>query len=245
MKQLFTGTSGFAYKEWKGSFYPEDLTDGKMLAFYADHFGAVEINNTFYRMPNEKVLTDWTAQVPPHFRFILKASRQITHNKRLKEVAEPVAYFLETSKALGDRRGPFLFQLPPNMKKDVERLKTFLALLPGDVRAALEFRHESWHDEEVFSALRAHNAALCIAHVEEEEGALQTPFVATADWGYLRLRKVGYEAGELEEWASRVKQPEWGDVFVFFKHEDEGTGPKLAKRFEQLTSDERRATSDE
>ena len=238
MNQLLTGTSGFAYKEWKGSFYPDDLSDSKMLGYYADHFGAVEINNTFYRMPNEKVLSDWTAQVPPHFRFVLKASRQITHNKRLKEVSEPVAYFLKTSEALGDRRGPFLFQLPPNMKKDVERLKTFLDLLPNDVRAALEFRHESWHDEDVFSALRDKNAALCIAHVEEEEGAVQTPFVPTADWGYLRLRKVGYGPGELEEWADRVRQPAWGDVFVFFKHEDEGTGPKLAKAFETLLRNE-------
>ncbi len=234
MNRLFTGTSGFAYKEWKGSFYPEDLSDGKMLGYYAGQFGAVEINNTFYRMPNEKVLNDWTAQVPADFRFILKASRQITHNKRLKEVADPVAYFLKTSEALGERRGPFLFQLPPNLKKDVERLKVFLALLAPGVRAALEFRHESWHDEDVFSALREHNAALCIAHVDEEEGALQTPFLATADWGYLRLRKVGYGAGELEEWASRIKSPDWGDVFVFFKHEDEGTGPRLAKRFEEL-----------
>ncbi|MEX2282642.1 MAG: DUF72 domain-containing protein [Gemmatimonadota bacterium] len=234
MKQLFTGTSGFAYKEWKGSFYPEDLSDKKMLPFYASHFGTVEINNTFYRMPSDTVLADWSSQVPAHFRFILKASRQITHNKRLKEVAEPVEYFLKTSAALGEKRGPFLFQLPPNLKKDVERLKTFLALLPVDVRAALEFRHESWHDEDVFTALRDRNAALCIAHVDEEEGALQTPFVVTADWGYLRLRKVGYGPGELEDWAVRAKQPSWGDVFVFFKHEDEGTGPKLAKRFEQI-----------
>jgi uncharacterized protein YecE (DUF72 family) len=235
MQRLFTGTSGFAYKEWKGSFYPEDLSDSKMLPYYAQHFGSVEINNTFYRMPNEKVLNDWAAQVPDDFRFVLKASRQITHNKRLKE-ADPVEYFLKTSGALAGKRGPFLFQLPPNMKKDVERLRAFLGWLPGDVRAALEFRHESWHDEDVFAALREHNAALCIAQMEEKEGALQTPFVPTADWGYLRLRKVAYGAGELDDWAGQIRQPAWNDVFVFFKHEDEGTGPKLARQFEALVN---------
>jgi uncharacterized protein YecE (DUF72 family) len=234
MQRLYTGTSGFAYKEWKSSFYPEDLPESKMLAYYAEHFGAVEINNTFYRMPSETVLTNWAAQVPSHFQFVLKASRQITHLKRLKDVGEPLNYLLNTSAVLGAQRGPFLVQLPPNLKIDLERLKTFLGLLPADVRAAFEFRHESWFDEGTFAALRQHNAALCIAHVEEEEGAVQTPFEATADWGYLRLRQVQYAEGELEDWAERVKQPEWGDVFVFFKHEDEGTGPKLAKRFEQV-----------
>ena len=234
MRKLFTGTSGFAYKEWKGSFYPEDLPESKMLAYYAEHFGAVEINNTFYRMPSEKVLRDWASQVPPHFRFVLKASRQITHLKRLKDVAEPLNYLLSTSSVLGEQRGPFLVQLPPNLKIDLERLKTFLGLLPADVRAAFEFRHESWFEAATFAALREHNAALCIAHVEEEEGAVQTPFEATANWGYLRLRQVQYAEGELEDWAERVQQPDWGDVFVFFKHEDEGTGPKLAKRFEQV-----------
>ena len=234
MRRLFTGTSGFAYKEWKGTFYPEDLPESKMLSYYAEHFAAVEINNTFYRMPSEKVLRDWAAQVPEDFQFVLKASRQITHLKRLKDVAEPLGYLLSTSSCLGAQRGPFLVQLPPNLKVDLERLKTFLGLLPADVRAAFEFRHESWFEEATFGALREHNAALCIGHVEEEEGAVQTPFEATADWGYLRLRQVQYAEGELEDWASRVQKPEWGDVFVFFKHEDEGTGPKLAKRFEQV-----------
>ena len=230
---LYTGTSGYAYKEWRGSFYPADLKESQMLAYYADHFRACEINNTFYRMPSEKVLQDWAAQVPDSFRFILKASRQITHIRRLKaEAAEPLAFLLKTSAVLGDRRGPFLIQLPPNMKKDIDRLRAFLPHLPADVRAAFEFRHESWHDEEVFRALRDHNAALCIAHVEEEEGAVQTPFEKTADWGYLRLRKVHYGDGEVEQWAQRVQSSGWKDAFVFFKHEDEGTGPRLAKRFE-------------
>jgi len=202
--RLFTGTSGFAYKEWTGSFYAEDLPASQMLAFYARHFHACEINNTFYRMPSEKVLQDWAAEVPEDFRFVLKASRQITHNRRLKaEAAEPLAFLLKTSEVLGARRGPILVQLPPNMKKDIERLRAFLPLLSAGVRAAFEFRHESWHDAEVFDALRQHNAALCIAHVEEEEGAVQTPFEQTADWGYLRLRKVAYGPGEVEEGARR------------------------------------------
>ncbi|MGH7461748.1 MAG: DUF72 domain-containing protein, partial [Longimicrobiales bacterium] len=155
--------------------------------------------------------------------------------KRLKE-AEPVEYFLRTAAALAEKRGPFLFQLPPNLKKDVERLRTFLSWLPDSVRAALEFRHECWHDEDVFAALREKNAALCIAQVQEEEGALQTPFVATADWGYLRLRKVAYAPNELDDWAARIREPGWNDVFVFFKHEDEGTGPKLARQFTSLVN---------
>ena len=233
MKRLFTGTSGFAYKEWKGSFYPKDLADAKLLDFYGGQFGAVEINNTFYRMPRASVLEDWAARVPADFRFVLKASRQITHLKRLKE-KQPLHYLLEASEALGAKRGPFLFQLPPNMKKDAERLREFLAWLPREVRAAFEFRHASWFDDEVFAALRERNVALCIAETEAEEGAVQTPFVATADFGYLRLRKVAYGPGELDAWLARIREPAWGDVFVFFKHEDEGTGPKLAKQFEAL-----------
>jgi uncharacterized protein YecE (DUF72 family) len=239
MQKLFAGTSGFAYKQWKGPFYPEGLSDAKMLAYYGEHFRSVEINNTFYRMPREKVLRDWAAAVPDDFRFVLKASRHITHLKRLKE-AQPLEYFLKNAAALESKRGPILVQLPPNLKKDLERLRTFLSWLPRDVRAAFEFRHESWHDEDVFAALREHNAALCIAQSEDEEDALQTPFVATADWAYLRLRKVAYGAGELEEWADRIREPDWSDVFVFFKHEDEGTGPKLAKQFESIVASRER-----
>jgi len=224
----YTGTSGFAYKEWKGKFYPEDLKDSDMLPFYAERFNAVEINNTFYRMPSEKVLAGWAEDVPPDFRFVLKASRQITHIKRLKaEAAEPLEYFLRNARVLGDRLGPVLVQLPPNLKLDIDRLHAFLALLPDDVRFAFEFRHESWFDEAVYEVLRAHNAALCIAHTEEGE----TPFVPTAPWGYVRLRNVVYEGGELESWSARISAAPWSEVYVFFKHEDEGTGPALAARF--------------
>lgn len=228
--QRFTGTSGFAYKEWKGSFYPEDIGDSGMLRFYASRFNAVEINNTFYRMPSEKVLSAWAAEVPADFRFVLKASRQITHTKRLKDAGEPLDYLLRNARVLGDRLGPILFQLPPNLKLDIDRLRAFLDLIPDDIRAAFEFRHESWHDDAVYDALRAKNAALCIAHTEDSE----TPFVPTASWGYLRLRNVIYAGDELNVWADKVRSTSWSDVYVFFKHEDEGTGPALARRFNDL-----------
>jgi uncharacterized protein YecE (DUF72 family) len=171
--------------------------------------------------------------VPDDFRFVLKASRQITHFTRLKE-QQPIEYLVAKSAALEAKRGPILLQLPPNMKKDTERLKTFLAWVPEGARTAFEFRHESWHDDDVYAALRERNAALCISHADDESGALETPFVATADWAYLRLRKETYDPGELEAWAARIAAPAWGDVFAFFKHEDEGAGPKLAKRFEAI-----------
>jgi uncharacterized protein YecE (DUF72 family) len=228
--RLLVGTSGFAYKEWKGSFYPEDLPQTGMLAYYAQRFGAVEINNTFYRMPAADTLAGWAETVPDGFVFVLKASQQITHRKRLKDAADPVAYFFGQAETLGERLGSVLVQLPPNMKVDVPRLEAFLACLPGNRRVAFEFRHESWFDDAVYDALSAHGAALCIAHGE----ALETPFVATADWGYLRLREVEYDDAALATWVERIRTRAWTDVFVFFKHEDAGTGPKLAMRFERL-----------
>lgn len=230
---VLPGTSGFSYKEWKGTFYPEKLPADQMLQFYASRFSTVEINATFYRMPTEKQLLSWAGQVPETFTFILKASRRITHDKRLADVGEEVAYFLRTATVLGPRLGPTLFQLPPNLKKDLDRLRTFLALIPKGWRAALEFRHPSWFDDEVFTALREHNAALCIAHTGEDT---DPPFRSTADWGYLRLRGVQYEPGQLEKWAADVLAQPWDRAFVFFKHEDEGTGPKLAAEFGALVS---------
>ncbi|MEJ2186294.1 MAG: DUF72 domain-containing protein [Gemmatimonadota bacterium] len=231
-----TGTSGFSYKEWKGVFYPQDIAAGDMLAFYAGQLSACEINNTFYRMPKASVLEGWAAQTPDTFRFVLKASRRITHFKRLKvekEVGDDLAYFLSQAAALGPRLGAILFQLPPNFKKDLARLQAFLALLPDDARAAFEFRHPSWLGDDVFDVLREHGAALCIAESDEDV----TPFVATAPWGYLRLRKQGYDAGELEAWAERVAEQDWQETFVFFKHEDAGAGPKLAREFASRLAD--------
>jgi uncharacterized protein YecE (DUF72 family) len=223
--RVLTGTSGFSYKEWKGSFYPEDLSDSGMLRYYASRLPAVEINNTFYRMPRAALLESWAEQVPDGFAFALKASRQITHRKRLKEAGEAVAYFFGVATTLGDRLGPTLFQLPPNLKKDLPRLKDFLAVLPAASRSAFEFRHESWFDDETFDALRSARAALCWA----EDENLATPPRSTAGWGYLRLRRPDYGEAEIAAWADRIRAEPWSEAYVFFKHEEEGTGPRLAE----------------
>ena len=236
--RIAVGTSGFAYKEWKGSFYPADLPADGMLRFYGERFRTVEINNTFYRMPSEKVLLGWAAEVPDGFTFVLKASQRITHRKRLKDAGEEVQYFLRVANVLGAKLGPTLFQLPPNLKKDLPRLVDFLAVIPTTWRAAFEFRHASWFDDEVFDVLRGHNAALCVADADPaEEGdkeALVVPFVATADWGYLRLRRAEYVKADLQRWATQVTAQTWNDAFVFFKHEEAGAGPKLADAFTAL-----------
>jgi uncharacterized protein YecE (DUF72 family) len=230
---LYVGTSGFSYKEWKGPFYPEDLPDKQMLPYYSERFRSVEINNTFYRMPRTSMLEAWCGEVPEDFRFVLKAPQRITHYQRLRESAESVGYLLTAAAALKDRLGPLLFQLPPNLKKDVPRLRDFLTLIPAGQRTAWEFRNASWFDDEVFQLLRDHQAALCIAQAEE----LEVPFEATAEWGYLRLRLQDYSDPELAEWQRRVQGAGWRDAFVFFKHEDAGMGPKLAKRFLELSAE--------
>ena len=230
--RILPGTSGFSYKEWKGSFYPEDLPDSEMLRFYSSRLPAVEINNTFYRMPRAALLESWAEQVPDGFSFALKASQQITHRKRLKEAGEAVSYFLQVATTLGDRLGPVLFQLPPNLKKDLPRLSEFLAGLPPSFRAAFEFRHDSWFDEEVFTSLADRGAALCWAEDEE----LATPRRPTAGWGYLRLRRPDYGEPEIAAWAERIRSQPWSDAYVFFKHEDEGAGPRLAGRLREIVS---------
>jgi len=224
--RVLAGTSGFSYKEWKGSFYPEDLPAEEMLSFYAARLPAVEINNTFYRMPKPALLASWADQVSPQFRFVLKASQRITHHKRLKEAGSEVAYFFQTAATLGERLGPALFQLPPNLKKDLPRLEAFLAVLPEGARAAFEFRHASWFEDDVFEALRARGAALCIAEDED----LATPLVATSRWGYLRLRRQDYDDAAVAAWAEKVRAQAWDEAYVFFKHEDAGSGPRLAAK---------------
>jgi len=230
---LYVGTSGYSYKEWKGTFYPEDLPEKQMLRFYGERFRAVEINNTFYRMPKPAVLECWASEVPADFKFVLKASQRITHMQRLKDADGSVEYLLKVAAALKERLGPLLFQLPPYLKKDAPRLRDFLALLPQHPRAAFEFRHQSWFDDEVFGLLREHQAVLCIAEAEND---LETPFVSTADWGYLRLRRPDYQDADLKAWAKRVREQPWRDAFIFFKHEEEGKGPEMAKRFLELAS---------
>ena len=225
---LYVGTSGFSYKEWKGSFYPEKIPAKEMLPYYASRLPAVEINNTFYRLPQPSVLENWKEQVPPGFRFSVKASQRITHFKRLKDVAEETGYFLDTAAALTDRLGPILFQLPPNMKKDLPRLQVFLDCLPAGTRATFEFRHPTWFDDDVLEVLSKKNYPLCISDTDDLPAS---HIDRTADWGYLRLRRVNYSPDTLAEWLKRIRDQNWNDAFVFFKHEDEGTGPRLAGEF--------------
>ena len=225
------GTSGYSYKEWKGTFYPQKLPAKGMLAYYGERFGSVESNSTFRMMPKASVLKAWTTQVPDDFLFALKAPQQITHFKRLRDVAEPVEAFIKVSEVLGNRLGPLLFQLPPNFKKDLPRLEAFLKLLPPERRFALEFRNNSWFDDEVLGVLRDHKVALCLAEAEDE---LDTPFVSTADWGYMRLRLVDYSDADLKQWIKRIESQKWRDAFVYFKHEDQANGPRLAERMTQL-----------
>ena len=228
------GTSGWSYDEWKGSFYPEDISSGAMLAYYAARMGTVEVNNTFYRLPKKEVLAGWAEQVPDDFSFVIKASQKITHHAKLgAAAADPLRYLLGCCEALGAKLGPLLFQTPPWLKKDVPLLEDFLALLPEGIRGAFEFRSTSWFDEAVYDALRAGNHALVAADTGAPDK--DPPLVPTASWGYARLRRVVYEEGMLAEWAERLTAPPWDEVYVFFKHEDEGTGPRLAGHFLALT----------
>ena len=229
--RFFVGTSGYSYKEWKGIFYPEKLPQKEMLRYYAERFSTVEINNTFYRMPKASVLKSWAGQVPENFRFVLKAPHKITHFQRLKDADDSTDYFLSTSTELKERRGPLLFQLPPNLKKDVPRLEAFLDRLGADTRAAFEFRHETWFDAEVFDALRRRSCALCIADMEDTPS---NELVRTAGWGYLRLRRENYTDEQLRDWIKKLRAQDWSEAYVFFKHEDSATGPKFAARFIDL-----------
>ena len=227
--ELHVGTSGYSYKEWKGPFYPEKLPAAQMLSYYAERLSSVEINNTFYRMPKTSVVENWAQQVPEGFKFSIKASRRITHFKRLKEADEVTEFLLKGVEALGERLGVLLFQLPPNLKCDVPRLEAFCELLPEGTPAAFEFRHESWFDDAVYDCLRARSFAVVAADADGED---EPELVRTAPFGYLRLRRPGYDAAALNDWALRIADQEWDDVFVFFKHEDEGAGPRMAAEFQ-------------
>jgi uncharacterized protein YecE (DUF72 family) len=217
--RTLVGTSGWSYKEWKGSFYPPKLPQDEMLGFYASRFPTVEVNNSFYRIPSETVLMGWADRVPPDFRFVLKASRRITHNSRLAGEDSSLEYFLRAINPLGDRLGPTLFQLPPTFKKDPVRLRDFLARLPKRWKAAVEFRHASWFDDEVYDLLRSRDVALVAVDEDESEGK-GAPLVPTASWGYFRLRRTAYDTNALEAWAGRIQRAEWTDAYIFLKHED-------------------------
>ena len=229
--QLLAGTSGFSYKEWLGKFYPEKLPAAEMLRYYAGRFATVEINNTFYRMPAEAMLARWADEVPADFAFTLKAPRRITHELRLKECETHVAEFLRRAQALGAKLGPLLFQLPPFLKKDLPRLRDFLALLPSGRLAAFEFRNDSWQDDQVYDALRAKGAMLCYTDTDEGDSP---PVVATAERGYLRLRRTHYDDAELGSWAEKIAALALERAYVYFMHEDDALGAVFARKLLDL-----------
>jgi uncharacterized protein YecE (DUF72 family) len=228
---IHIGTSGYNYPEWRGTFYPEKCPSAKMFAYYAERFGTVEINYTFYRMPTVKTTTAWREQAPAGFRYALKAPQRITHHQRLAGVTDTLTFFCDAARVLGEHLGPLLFQLPPSFRCDVPRLDALLSVMPAGMRPAFEFRHDSWLVPDVFACLRAHGAALCVA----DFGDKTTPLEVTARHGYFRLRDEGYTPADLDRWAGAVVERlgEWDDVFVYFKHEEEGKGPEFAAAFRE------------
>ena len=225
-KKLLAGASGYSFKEWKGTFYPEDMKPDAMLAFYSERLPTVEINNTFYQMPKVPVLESWARTVPASFKFAIKASRRITHMSRLKadSAADSVKFLYKNLETLGEKRGPVLYQLPPFLKKDLPRLTEFLALLPQGHGAAFEFRSETWFADDVYDALKSAGAALCLS---EREDNAPPPFIQTAPWGYVRLRLETYSDQDLEQWAHRLVQTGWSETYVYFMHEP--TAPAYAR----------------
>ncbi len=224
---MLVGTSGYNYPEWRGSFYPEKFSTDKMLAFYSERLPTVEINYTFYRAPSEKLLAGWAAGTPEHFTFTLKAPRRITHDSKLQRCEELTQSFCQTARTLGPKLAVLLFQLPPTFRKAAAVLRDFTDVLPDGVRAAFEFRHASWLDEEVFEILAARNLALCIADSEK----MSTPVRMTADYAYFRLRDEGYQEADIDRWAQTIGGLDGlTDAFVYFKHEEQGLGPEFAQK---------------
>ncbi len=231
MIQIYTGTSGFAHKEWKGKFYPDNISPKEMLRFYAGHLGTVEINNTFYHMPKESVLTSWAEQVPSDFVFALKAPQVITHIRRLRNVIEPTDYLFKSSSVLGRKLGPILFQFPKSFRADRSALEDFLTLIPDAAACAFEFRSPSWLDAGMPDLLRGKGCSMCIADTDENPAQ---DIISTAKWGYLRLRRSDYTDADLLHWVERILSQKWERAFVYFKHEDEAKGAELAMRFQQI-----------
>ncbi|OPY78200.1 MAG: hypothetical protein A4E65_02354 [Syntrophorhabdus sp. PtaU1.Bin153] len=231
--KIYVGTSGYAYKEWKGIFYPEKIQPKEMLRFYSNHLGAVEINNTFYRMPTENILTSWAEQVPDNFTFAFKAPQAITHLKRLRNVKTETEYLLRTLSVLESRLGPILFQFPNSFHANLPAIKDFLMLLPRTMSCAFEFRSPSWVEAGVADILSEKGFCLCTTDSDESP---PNQIIRTAPWGYLRLRRPDYTDADLAEWRTKILSQEWEKVFVFFKHEDETKGPEMALRFKELIS---------
>jgi len=230
--KILVGTSGFGYKEWKGNFYPEKISPKDMLGFYAQRFATVEINNTFYRMPSQRLLISWAEQVPDNFIFAFKVPQVITHVKRLKDVKDETRFLFKVISVLGGKLGPMLFQFPKSFRADMEVLKTFLALIPEKVSCAFEFRSASGYDEEVLELLHKKGCSLCTADADENP---VDEIIKTAPWGYLRLRRSNYTDAELSAWLERIRLQKWDRAFVFFKHEEEGKGAETAMRFNELS----------
>lgn len=229
--KFYIGTSGYGYKEWKGTFYPEKISPHDMLRFYAERLGSVEINTTFYHMPTDSVLTSWAREVPVDFVFTFKASQVITHRKRLKDVGPEISYLFRTLSVLKRKLGPVLFQFPDSFHADPKRLEEFLALLPGGTSCAFEFRSPSWINETTLDLLRKKACSLCIADTDEHPAG---DIISTAPWGYLRLRRSDYTEADLSLWLRNIRLQKWQAVFVFFKHEDKAKGPELAMHFRKL-----------
>lgn len=229
--KIYTGTSGYGYKEWKGIFYPEKISSKEMLRFYSERLGTVEINNTFYHMPTAEVLDSWAEQVPAGFVFALKAPQVITHFRRLRHVGEEARYLFGTLPVLGKKLGPVLFQFPESFHADRLLLEAFIDLIPATISAAFEFRSPSWLNDDILDLLRKRGCSLCIADTDEKPAS---EIINTASWGYLRLRRSGYTDADLSQWMTRILSQQWKEAFVFFKHEDEAIGPRLAMRFREL-----------
>jgi uncharacterized protein YecE (DUF72 family) len=229
--KIYTGTSGFAYKEWKGKFYPEKISPKEMLRFYSGRLGTVEINNTFYHRPKESVLRSWAEQVTDDFVFAFKAPQVITHIKQLRNVFEETEYLFRTLSVLDRKLGPVLFQFPKSFSADAPLLKDFLPLIPGNILCAFDFRSPTWLEGGIPDLLRDKGCSWCIEDTDENPVG---EIISTATWGYLRLRRSDYSDADLKQWAERVLSQKWERVFVLFKHEDGAKGPEMAVRFQEL-----------
>jgi uncharacterized protein YecE (DUF72 family) len=229
--KLHIGTSGYGYKEWKGIFYPEKISPKEMLRFYGERLNAVEINYTFHHMPTERIIVPWGEQVPDDFLFVFKAPQIMTHVKRLKDVNEEADYFFRTVALMKGKLGAILFQFPPFFKANLPRMEAFLDLVPAGIRCAFEFRSDTWLEAGIADILASRGHTLCTADTDERPAG---EISGAASWGYLRLRRPGYGEADLAHWAERLRKRQWQTAFVFFKHEEEAMGPKLALRFREL-----------